>query len=139
MAMTKSLEDYVEAIYRRREENGTARVVDVAKALGVKMPSVNNAVKELARLGLVHYERYHDLRLTQAGELAAKEVYECHRTLKTFLLALGVSEENAENDACQMEHILSAETVNCFRRATKCLSLDRLREEMKTTPATGGA
>ncbi len=132
MAMTKSLEDYVEAIYRLREENGTARVVDVAKSLGVKMPSVNNAVKELARLGLVHYERYHDLRLTPAGELAAKEVYERHRALKAFLLALGISEENAENDACQMEHILSAETIDCFRRATQSLSLDRVREAMSS-------
>ena len=119
MAMTKSLEDYVEAIYRLREENGTARVVDVAKSLGVKMPSVNNAVKELARLKLVKYEKYRELILTEEGVAVAKKVYEHHLLLKNYLMSLGVSEENAENDACAMEHILSEETMECIRRASK--------------------
>ncbi len=119
--MTKSLEDYVEAIYRLAGENGEARVVDVARMLRVKMPSVNNAVKELARLKLLKYEKYHGLQLTKAGVAVAQSVYECHLTLKNFLLALGVSEENAETDACAMEHVLSAETIECFRTATSRL------------------
>ena len=116
--MTKSLEDYVEAIYRLSKESGRARVVDVAAMLHVKMPSVNNAVKELARLKLVKYEKYRELMLTEEGEAVARKVYEHHLLLKGFLISLGVSEENAENDACAMEHILSAETIECFRRAT---------------------
>lgn len=116
--MTKSLEDYLEAIYRLIHETGDAHVVDVAKLMNVKMPSVNNAVKELAGLGLVNYEKYHELKLTPAGEAAAKNVYTCHLTLKNFLLSLGISEENAEADACAMEHILSAETITAFRNAT---------------------
>lgn len=66
-AMTKSLEDYLEAIHLQIKETGSARVVDVARALGVKMPSVNNAVKELAKLGYVEYERYQDIRITDRG------------------------------------------------------------------------
>ena len=117
--MTKSLEDYVEAIYRLSEEHGSARVVDVAAMLHVKMPSVNNAVKELARLKLVRYERYREIILTEEGVAVAKKVYEHHVTLKNFLLSLGVSAENAESDACAMEHILSEETIECFRNATR--------------------
>ena len=117
--MTKSLEDYVEAIYRLAEEGGRARVVDVASMLRVKMPSVNNAVKELARLSLVKYEKYREIVLTDEGIAVAKKVYEHHLILKRFLLSLGVSEENAENDACSMEHILSEETIDCIRRASK--------------------
>lgn len=109
--MSKSLEDYLEAIYRLKLETGASRVVDVAKALKVTMPSVNNAVKELAALGYVNYEKYHELQLTPSGAVAAKKVYDLHRLLKGFLLKIGVSEENAENDACSMEHILSAETI----------------------------
>ena len=116
--MTKSLEDYVEAIYRLSQDSGRARVVEVAAMLHVKMPSVNNAVKELARLKLVKYEKYRELMLTEEGEAVARKVYEHHLLLKGFLLSLGVSEENAENDACAMEHILSEETIACFRRAT---------------------
>lgn len=117
--MTKSLEDYVEAIYRLSEEAGRARVVDVAGMLHVKMPSVNNAVKELARLRLVKYEKYREIVLTEEGVAVARKVFEHHMILKNFLLALGVSEENAENDACAMEHILSDETMACIARATQ--------------------
>ncbi len=115
--MTKSLEDYVEAIYRLSQDGGRARVVDVAAMLHVKMPSVNNAVKELARLKLVKYEKYRELILTDEGAAVARKVFEHHMLLKNFLVSLGVSEENAENDACAMEHILSEETMACFRQA----------------------
>jgi DtxR family Mn-dependent transcriptional regulator len=116
--MTKSLEDYVEAIYRLSQEGGRARVVDVASMLRVKMPSVNNAVKELARLKLVKYEKYRELILTEEGVAVAKKVYEHHLLLKNYLISLGVSEENAENDACAMEHILSEETMECISNAS---------------------
>ena len=49
----------------------------------------------------------------------AKKIFEHHTILKNFLLSLGISEENAEHDACQMEHILSEETMAAFKRATK--------------------
>ena len=117
--MTKSLEDYVEAIYRLAEQNGFARVVDISKMLGVKMPSVNSAVKELSSLKLVKYEKYREITLTEEGLAVAKKVLELHTTLKNYLLSLGVSEENAEHDACAMEHILSEETIAAMRAATK--------------------
>ena len=117
--MTKSLEDYVEAIYRLTQEAGFARVVDIAKMLRVKMPSVNNAVKELASLQLVKYEKYREITLTEEGTAVAKKVFENHTVLKNFLLSMGVSEDNAEHDACAMEHILSEETIAAMRAATK--------------------
>ena len=79
--MTKSLEDYLEAIHRHAQEAGGARVVDIAHALGVKMPSVNNAVKELAKLGYVEYERYHRLKTTPEGERRAQTIYRRHKLL----------------------------------------------------------
>lgn len=117
--MTKSLEDYVEAIYRLAGDTGFARVVDIAKMLGVKMPSVNSAVKELASLKLVRYEKYREITLTDEGLAVAKKVFKLHTTLKNFLLSLGVSEDNAEHDACAMEHILSDETIAAMEKATR--------------------
>jgi len=116
--MTKSLEDYLEAIHRQISETGIARVVDVAHVLGVKMPSVNNAVKELAKLGYVEYERYREIKITDEGKRRAEMIFERHTILKSFLLSIGVSEENADRDACSMEHILSAETLDKLKSAT---------------------
>ena len=120
--MTKSLEDYIEAIHLRVKSEGSARVVDIANSLGVKMPSVNNAVKELAKLGLIAYEPYHSITLTDEGRRQAEEIFRRHTILKDFLLSIGVSAENAERDACAMEHVLSAETLLKLRRITLAAS-----------------
>ena len=118
MAMSKSLEDYLEAIHRQVQVSGGARVVDIAHVLGVKMPSVNNAVRELATLGLIEYTPYQQIHLTPEGGRRAAEIFHRHTTLKAFLLSIGVSEANAEADACAMEHVLSAETLQRLAAAT---------------------
>ena len=122
--MTKSLEDYIEAIHRQVQRGGGTRVVDVANALGVKMPSVNNAVRELASLGLIEHTPYQQLHLTAEGERVAADIFRRHTMLKTFLTALGVSEANAESDACAMEHVLSDETLARLAAATERLRAD---------------
>lgn len=114
--MTQSLEDYLEAIHRLLAEGKRARVRDVAAMIGVKMPSVNRAMAELKSRGLVAQERYRDLELTAAGRMAAEAVFERHRLLMAFLERIGVSRETAEHDGCIMEHILSAETLECIRK-----------------------
>jgi len=114
--MTQSLEDYLEAIHRLLSEGKRARVRDVAAMIGVKMPSVNRAMSELKSRGLVVQEPYRDLALTAAGRMAAEAVFERHRLLTAFLERVGVSPETAEHDGCIMEHILSAETLECIRK-----------------------
>jgi DtxR family Mn-dependent transcriptional regulator len=113
--MTKSLEDYIEEIHLLIRDCGQARVRDVARALGVKMPSVVKAIAELKKRGLVTQEPYESIKLTMEGVRAAEMVLERHTLLKAFLLKLGVGEANAEHDACLMEHILCAETIECVR------------------------
>ncbi|MBO7298225.1 MAG: metal-dependent transcriptional regulator [Kiritimatiellae bacterium] len=116
MPITKSLEDYLEAIHCLIQETGSAHVAEIAKNVGVKMPSVNNAVKELAKLGLASYEKYHSVTLTDAGQAAAISIYERHQMLTKFLIQIGVPEENADEDACAMEHILSTTTIDCIKK-----------------------
>ena len=110
--MTKSLEDYLERIHILLEEQGKARVHDVAEGLHVTMPSVNRAVAELKKLGLVRQKPYGNLELTEEGVVLSGEIHERHQLLRDFLVKLGVTPEIAEDDACQMEHILSAETIS---------------------------
>ena len=109
--MTKSLEDYLEEIHVLIRDKGLARVRDVALALHVKMPSVVKAIGELKKLGLATQEPYGDIELTEEGARLAAQVLGRHTRIKAFLLKLGVGETNAEKDACLMEHILSAETM----------------------------
>ena len=113
--MTKSLEDYIETIYVLIKENGAARVRDVAADLHVKMPSVVKAMAELKKLELVIQEPYGDIELTAKGRKVATGVLTRHTILKAFLLKLGVTEKTADNDACLMEHILSAQTMDRIR------------------------
>ena len=109
--MTQSLEDYLEAVYMLISEDRPAQVRDVAKMLSVKMPSVVKAIHELKRLGLVVQQPYANIELTEKGGRVASFVLGRHVVLKAFLQKLGVSERIAEKDACLMEHILSAETM----------------------------
>ncbi len=112
LKLSQSLEDYLEMVQMLRLEYGIARVKDIAMALSVKMPSVAKAISELKKLGLVSQEPYRGVELTKSGERVAKEILNRHFLLKNFLIHLGVSEKNANQDACCMEHILSAETLS---------------------------
>ena len=117
--MTQSLEDYLEAIYVRIVGGKPAQVRDVARMLSFKMPSVVKAVRELKKLGLVTQEPYSNIELTAKGERLARHVLGRHTLIREFLMKLGVTRRNADRDACLMEHILSAETLDKIRIYTE--------------------
>ncbi len=110
--LSQSLEDYLEAIHTLALSNGEARVKDISQMLSVKMPSVAKAVLELKRLGCVKQVPYGSIELTKLGKECAERVFDRHTLLKSFLTRLGVSDTIADEDACRMEHILSAETLS---------------------------
>lgn len=113
--MTQSLEDYLESVYRISSAGRVAQVRDIARALGVTMPSVVKAIRELMRLGLATHEPYAGVDLTAKGRRLAKSILGRHTLLKDFLLKLGVGDRTAERDACLMEHVVSAETIDKIR------------------------
>ena len=138
VAVTKSLEDYLEAIFLISLEKGVARVKDVAKMLGVKKPSVVSAVKNLESLGLVSHEHYGYLELTKQGLKKAQEIYNRHRILFNFLHSiLGVPEEIAEKDACNMEHYISPQSLERLLKLVEFLEdsqgefLEKFKEFLK--------
>ena len=118
-AMTQSLEDYLEAIYMLIAGEHPAQVRDVARMLAVKMPSVVKALHELKKLGLVTQQPYAAIELTAKGRRVARMVLGRHTLIRDFLMKLGVSRKNADKDACLMEHILSAETIDKIRIYTE--------------------
>ena len=117
MNLSKSFEDYIETIYLIKELKGVVRVKDVAKNLKVKMPSVTGAIKKLASLDLVIYERYGLIKLTKKGENLAKEVYKKHDALFVFLTKfLGVTKKVALEEACAIEHNISDLTLKKLKK-----------------------
>ncbi|HIX64923.1 MAG TPA: metal-dependent transcriptional regulator [Candidatus Anaerotruncus excrementipullorum] len=110
MQIHESAEDYLEAILAIKEEKGLVRSVDVAQRLGVSKPSVSRAMGLLRENGYITMGREGWLELTPAGYEIADRIYERHRILSRWLASLGVPEEVAAQDACRMEHDISAIT-----------------------------
>lgn len=110
-SVTASLEDYLEAIYFLNNDEGV-RVTDIATELSISKPSVNRAINTLKSQGLVTHEHYGSLFLTEEGLDIAKKIAKRHFMLKKFLTQiLEVDEKTAEEEACLIEHCLSADTV----------------------------
>lgn len=116
MHLHQSGEDYLEAIFILRQEKGTVRSIDVAQKLGYSKPSVSRAMSILRADGYILMEKSGAITLTDEGERVAHTMYERHRLLTNWLTSLGVSPEVAANDACRMEHALSAETFECIKK-----------------------
>lgn len=110
--MTASLEDYLEAVFVLAGQKNQVRLTDIASMLGVSKPSANRAVNTLTLNGFLKHETYGEIILTPEGETYAASVLHRHKLLKHFLVStLGVKEDVAEEDACKMEHVMSAETI----------------------------
>lgn len=112
MKLSKSSEDYIEAIYQLYISNQKIKSVEIAKMLNVSKPGVNKAMKILIDHHLIEKKSYGEIFLTDEGIKLAKEVYFKHTTIKDFLLKIGVKEETAEVDCCKIEHVISNETLN---------------------------
>ena len=112
--MKQSGEDYLESILRIGRERGNVRSIDIAHDLGVSKPSVSVAVHNLEQAGYLRIEG-HDLTLTEAGRAIAERVMERHELFYNFLIGLGVNTKVAEEDACKLEHALSAEIFEAFK------------------------
>lgn len=111
MAVQESGENYLETILILRNKIGAVRSVDVARALSFSKPSVSRAMGILKDSGYLTVGENGELNLTEEGLARAGAIYERHRVITKFLLEeLGVSAENAEADACRIEHIISQET-----------------------------
>lgn len=108
-------QDYVELIADLIEHQGEARVVDLARRLGVTHVTVNKTIQRLQRAGFVTAEPYRAIFLTSTGQRLARESRERHDLVVRFLVALGVPRGVAESDAEGIEHHVSRETLRAFR------------------------
>ena len=114
--LTVANEDYLECMVRLEQEGAQGegiRSVDIAQQLNVSKASVNKAVSVLKAQGLVEQAHYGKVMLTLRGREIGEAVWYRHRLLRTFLTKeLGVPFERADEEACQMEHAVSEDTMN---------------------------
>ncbi|HZL42663.1 MAG TPA: manganese-binding transcriptional regulator MntR, partial [Verrucomicrobiae bacterium] len=112
----ETAEDYVEAIADLSASMGEARVVDLARRLGVTHVTVNRTIARLKRDGYVNTKPYRAIFLTERGCEVADKCRERHDTVLAFLRRIGVPERAAELDAEGIEHHVSPDTLRAFQR-----------------------
>lgn len=111
--LSKSLEDYLEAIYNHKVRNQVVRMKDIAGAMRVKMPSVTEAIRALTAKGLVKHAPYENVELTDAGLNRARNIAHRHAAIKDFLVnVLGLDDAQAEGEACMIEHAIQSDTLD---------------------------
>lgn len=125
MKLQESGENYLENIYILQKENDIVRSVDLARAMDFSKPSVSRAIHSLEDSGYLKIESNGNLALTEAGLHVAKHIYERHVFLSNYLMAIGVPEEIAAEDACRIEHVISQESFERMKKhihhcATEC-------------------
>ena len=110
----ESGEDYLETILVIKNNKGSVRAIDIAKARHFSKPSVSRAVSVLREQGYIDVTDG-KIELTQEGRQIAEDIYEKHQLLMAMLMRLGVDEETAAMDACKIEHALSPKTFACLK------------------------
>jgi len=110
--LTSTMEDYLEAIFDLDKDKKVVRVRDIARRLDVKMPTVTSMLRTLNDRGLVHYEKYEYVELTDTGAGVGREMRRRHQMLYRFLTdILKIDTKTADDEACKMEHTLSLATL----------------------------
>ena len=116
-------EQYIETIDQVQQEKGYAKVKDVATALDVGLPTVTEMFGKLDEAGLINYQKWSGVTLTEEGQAMADGLRKKHETLMEFMTILGVPGEVADSDACAMEHNVSAETLDRLTRFVDFVNL----------------
>ena len=116
MHTNESSENYLETILMLGFKLPVVRSVDIANELGFKKSSVSIAMKNLREKGHITVSDAGYIFLTDSGKEIAERIYERHELLTKCLTRLGVDAETAEDDACKIEHVISAESFLAAKR-----------------------
>jgi DtxR family transcriptional regulator, manganese transport regulator len=122
---TFRMEDYLEIVYELVQQKGYATLVDVAEYLNVRPPSVTTMMRRLDQSGLLNYEKYRGIRLTEKGMDIAKIIHDRHSVLSEFLKMIGVNEKIANEDAESMEHHLHPQTMRRLIELMRILNYEQ--------------
>ncbi len=116
MALQESGEMYLETIYILSTKSNSVRGIDIGEYMGYSKPSVSRALGLLRDEGLVKKDDDGFIKLTEAGKILAKRIYERHTVLTKMFISLGVDKETAAEDACRIEHYISDTSFDAVKK-----------------------
>ena len=108
-----------ETILVLKKKNGVVRSIDIANDLGVSKPSVSVAMKNLRNGEYIEMDKEGYITLLDKGREIAEKIYERRTFLTDWLTSIGVDPTVAAEDACRIEHVISAETFTAMKKALK--------------------
>jgi DtxR family transcriptional regulator, Mn-dependent transcriptional regulator len=132
-SLSPNMQDYVEMIEILSRTQKIVRVKDIAKNLNIKMPSVTAALQKLEEMGLINYERYGYIELTDNGKKIAKNVYNRHTCLSEFFSSvLKMENKRADEVACRVEHQLTSEACRQIYKFIEFYKIENNKNELWT-------
>ena len=126
--ISKSSEEYLKTMYILKQQNGNVRVTDIAQKMNCTKPSVNKAIYNLKDEGLLNYESYGTIELTDSGENLAKKILEAYDIVYVFLKdVLNLEEDDAKKEAGRIKLAITDKTINKLAKYVhKVLGLSNL-------------
>ncbi len=115
MHINESAENYLETILILSKQLPVVRSVDISDTIGFKKSSVSVAMKNLRENDYIEVSKAGFITLTESGRRIAEMIYERHELLSGWLASLGVDEKVAAEDACRIEHVISAESFEAIK------------------------
>ena len=119
MKIQESAENYLETILVISHRKGMVRSIDIVNELEFSKPSVSVAMKNLRENGYIEMDKDGYIMLLDKGREIAEKIYERHTTLSKYLVARGVDPVVAAEDACRIEHVISAESFEAIKNHIK--------------------
>ena len=116
MKRLESQEDYLEKILQLSQEKEAVRSIDIVRAMSFSKPSVSVAMNKLKEAGYIEINSKGEIILTPSGLSIAEKTLEKHVILTKMIMALGVDEKTAMEDACRMEHDISDKTWDAIKK-----------------------
>lgn len=118
--LSSGLEDYLEEIYVAHLNNTPLKGAELARKLSISRASVSEALSKLVARDLIKYNSYSSISLTQKGIEDAQRIYATHHILKNFFEeVLEIQPEEASENACKIEHIISKNVLDKTIEFTK--------------------
>ncbi len=102
-------ENYLKSLFILANSSNVVNIKELSNSLNVKLPTTTSMMKNLRKQGLVNYEKYKPISLTESGRKIAANVIRNHRLTEMFLVEkMGFGWEEVHEIAEQVEHINSS-------------------------------
>ncbi len=131
--ISETTENYLKRIYWLIKSKGYARVTEISQLMGRSLSSTTEAIQRMAKIGLLNYEKYGKITLTEEGMKIAEQIDITYEVMSELLVLLGVPKNIAINDACSMEHQISETTINAIKEFVEFAKKDEKCSEILKT------